>query len=165
MNFGSFYLDYLRLISNRYGGIFFSNHERYCCKKLFLFIERFENKPSIWSFKCSVDRRRINMRMLQNVLLIYMNSSADYRNIINTFTDGDPCVNFLRDICRFCIIISGALCHDVAQLHSIFIFCENKTRHEQWAKTWSKIKGIFTRFSPICEAFKQTVSSKRTWIN
>jgi hypothetical protein len=60
------------------------------------------------------------------------------------------------------VIISGALCrnilpliHDVAQLHSIFILCENKTEHDQSAKDWPKIKGIFTEISPICEVLKQ----------
>jgi tetratricopeptide (TPR) repeat protein len=47
------------------------------------------------------------------------------------------------------------LIHDVVQLHTIFIFCKNKTGHEQWAKEWFKIKGIFTEISPICEALKE----------
>jgi tetratricopeptide (TPR) repeat protein len=38
---------------------------------------------------------------------------------------------------------------------SIFIFCGNKKYHEQWAKDWPKIKGVFTEISPICEALKK----------
>jgi hypothetical protein len=38
---------------------------------------------------------------------------------------------------------------------SIFIFCGNKKYHEQWTKEWSKIKGVFTEITPICEALKQ----------
>jgi tetratricopeptide (TPR) repeat protein len=30
-----------------------------------------------------------------------------------------------------------------------------KKRHEQWIKQWSKIKGVFTEITPICEALKQ----------
>ena len=38
---------------------------------------------------------------------------------------------------------------------NLFIFCENKTQHETWAQQWSKVKGVFTDITPICEALKQ----------
>jgi hypothetical protein len=38
---------------------------------------------------------------------------------------------------------------------SIFIFCGNKKRHEEWAEEWSKTKGVFTEIKPICETLKQ----------
>jgi hypothetical protein len=41
------------------------------------------------------------------------------------------------------------------QVDSIFIFCGNKKHHEQWAKEWSKIKGVFTRLPPVCEAIRK----------
>jgi tetratricopeptide (TPR) repeat protein len=60
------------------------------------------------------------------------------------------------------MIISGSFgqqivprVHDMSQVDSIFIFCGNKKRHEQWAKEWPKIKGVFTEIAPICEALKQ----------
>ena len=108
--------------------------------------------------KSTVPHRGIHVETVQNLLLIWLDNNindnnADCRNTIsqlrrvvnsiNTFTDADQCVDFLTDIYseNVCIIISGALCqnvvpliHDVAQLHTIFIFCENKTGHEQWAK-------------------------------
>jgi len=43
----------------------------------------------------------------------------------------------------------------MSQVDSIFIFCGNKKRHEQWAKEWPKIKGVFTDIVPISEALKQ----------
>jgi tetratricopeptide (TPR) repeat protein len=43
----------------------------------------------------------------------------------------------------------------MSQVDSIFIFCGNKEWHEQWAKEWPKIRGVFTKISPICEALKQ----------
>ena len=45
--------------------------------------------------------------------------------------------------------------HTMSQVDSIFIFCGNRKYHEQWAKDWSKIKGVFTEIKPICEALKQ----------
>ena len=128
-------------------------------------------------------RGRINIQMVQNVLLIWLdsnidNNSADCRNTtmqlrrvvnnINTFTDGDQCIQFLKDMNqeKACMIISGSLgqhivprVHNMSQVDSIFIFCSNKKYHEQWTKEWSKIKGVFTEITPICEALKQAAQA------
>ena len=60
------------------------------------------------------------------------------------------------------MIISSALCrnivpliHDIDQLHAVFILCRNKATHEQWAKDWLKVKGVFTEITPICDALMQ----------
>ena len=124
-------------------------------------------------------RRRVDMKMVQNVLLIWLDSNIDdinqdcqntvtqlrrVVNDVNTFTDGDECIQFIEDINdnKVCMIISGSLgqhivprVHNMSQVDSIFIFCGNKKRHEQWTKEWSKIKGVFTEITPICEALKQ----------
>ncbi len=36
-------------------------------------------------------------------------------------------------------------------------FCSlwQKKHHEEWAKDWPKIKGVFTEIKPICEALRQ----------
>ena len=123
--------------------------------------------------------RRINVKMVQNVLLIWLDSNiddsnADCRNTvsklqrvvnsISTFTDGDQCIEFINSMNdeKACMIISGALgqhivprVHNLSQVDSIFIFCGNKKRHEEWAKDWSKIKGVFTKIGPICDALKE----------
>jgi len=63
---------------------------------------------------------------------------------------------------KACMIISSSLgqqivprIHNMSQVDSIFIFCDNNEYYEQWTKEWSKIKGVFTEISPICESFKQ----------
>src|SRR5262249_54663565 len=129
--------------------------------------------------KDTIGSYRVNMPMVQNVLLIWLDNniddnSADCHNTITqlrravdtikTFTDGEECIQFLKnmDNDKACMIISGSLgqhivpcVHNMFRLDSIFIFCDNKKRHEQWAKEWSKIKGVFTEISPICDALKQ----------
>jgi hypothetical protein len=124
-------------------------------------------------------RQRADIKMVQNVLVIWLDNnirvkSEDCRstisqlqrvvNTVHAFNDTDECIDFLTDIYNenVFMIISGALCknivslfHGVTQLHTIFIFCEDQTRYEQWAKEWSKIKGVFTEITPICEALKQ----------
>ena len=128
----------------------------------------------------TASRRRINVQMVQNVLLIWLDGNVDENNSdcrntitqlrrsvnnINIFTDSEECLQFLEDMQdeKSCMIISGALgqqivprIHDLAQVDTIFIFCGNKKYHEQWAKNWSKIKGVFTEITPICEAIKTT---------
>ena len=119
----------------------------------------------------------MNIQMVQNVLLIWLDNnidenSADYRNTmqqlrhavnsINTYTDGEKVAwNFWRQMVeeKICMIISGSLgqrivphVHDMSQVDSIFIFCSIKECHEVWAKEWPKIKGVFTEIGPICEA-------------
>jgi hypothetical protein len=123
----------------------------------------------------AIRRRRIDKQMIQNVLLIWLDeNSTDYRNtitqlrcVVNSitrFTDVNQCVDFLTDIYNenVCMIISGALyqnilplIHDVIQLHTIFILCENKTEHDQSTKDWFKIKDFFTEILPICKELEK----------
>jgi tetratricopeptide (TPR) repeat protein len=128
--------------------------------------------------KGAIPRQRVNIQRMQNVLLIWLDSNIDNNNEdcgntvtelrrvineVNAYTDGDQCIQFINTINnnKVCMIISGSLgqlivprVHDMSQVDSIFIFCGNKARHEQWAKEWPKIKGVFTKISPICEALK-----------
>ncbi|CAF1336708.1 unnamed protein product [Adineta steineri] len=137
--------------------------------------------PQVLKFSKDANaNRRINMQRMQNVLLIWLdhninNNNADRNNTIkqlkrivnniNTFTDGEECVDFIKTIInnKICMIVSGALgehivphVHDMSQVDTIFIFCNNQEWHKQWTKEWSKIKGIFTDITSICKALKQT---------
>jgi tetratricopeptide (TPR) repeat protein len=136
-------------------------------------------KQTVDKTKGAGARRQPNIRMVQNVMLIWLDSSIDKDNTdcqntitqlrrtvndVNTFTDGDQCIQFIHTITnnKACMIISGSLgqhivprVHNMSQVDSIFIFCGNKKRHEEWTKEWSKIKGVFTEIKPICEALKQ----------
>jgi tetratricopeptide (TPR) repeat protein len=127
---------------------------------------------------------QLRRRIVRNYLLIWLNDSIDetkedyqnalaqLRNIVNdtnVFTNTDQCVDFITDIDdeRVFMIISGALgkdlvpkIHDIAQISVIYIFCDNKEWHEQWAKEWLKIKGVHAEITHICEALRQ--ASKQT---
>jgi tetratricopeptide (TPR) repeat protein len=134
--------------------------------------------------KDTIASQCINIQRVQNALLIWLDSSIDNNNEdsrntiielrrvvndISTYTDSDQCIQFINTITnnKVCLIISGALgqqvvprIHNMSQVDSIFIFCGNKKRHEQWAEEWSKIKGIFTEISPLCEAIEQVVQQR-----
>jgi tetratricopeptide (TPR) repeat protein len=129
--------------------------------------------------KSVVRRQRNNMKMVQNVHLIWLDNrindnSADccntitqlksVINTINTYTDGEECIEFFKSMTdeKACMIISGSLgqhfvprVHNMSQVDSIFIFCVMKQRHEEWVKEWPKIKGVFTKITPICEELKK----------
>ncbi|CAF1586057.1 unnamed protein product, partial [Adineta steineri] len=124
-------------------------------------------------------RRRINIQQMQNVLLIWLDSNIDETNDdcqntitklrhvvndINTYTNANQCFEFIETIVdkKAFMMISGSLgqqtvprVHSMSQVDSIFIFCGNRKHHEQWAKDWPKIKGVFTYITPICEALKE----------
>ncbi|CAF0901463.1 unnamed protein product [Adineta steineri] len=121
------------------------------------------------------------MHRIENVLVVWLDGSIDpvcgdcqetitqLRHIVNnihTYTDSDQCVDFIQTVTdnKICVIISGALgqhvvpcVHGMSQVDSIFIFCSNQKWHEQWAKSWRKIKGVYTQLPVMCEAIKYAV--------
>lgn len=139
------------------------------------------NKKTIIQTENPSDIQQFDTRMVQNTLLIWLDSKIDeantdcqdtishlrrVMNTINIFTDSDECVQFLEKIQydKVCMIVSGSLgkhiiphVHNMSQIESIFIFCGNTQSNEQWAQDWPKIKGVYTDIKLICYALKQSV--------
>ncbi|CAF1430534.1 unnamed protein product, partial [Adineta ricciae] len=125
-----------------------------------------------------VDNKQ-RVRIVQNFTLLWLDSKIDENNLdfknsltqlrtivntINTFTNPDECIPFLDQITdeKAFMLISGSLSqtiipcvHHAPQLESVYIFCANKSKYEQWASDWPKIKGIFTDIESICEVLKR----------
>ena len=64
------------------------------------------------------------------------------------------------------MIFSGALAQkivplvdNILQITTFYIFCENKAKHEHWAKEWAKVAGVYTDIGPICAALKQAAQN------
>ena len=86
----------------------------------------------------------------------YQNTLKQLRSVVNevhTLTTPAQCITFLNkmDTQRALVVSSGTLgrelvpeIHDIRRVDPIYIFCANKQRHEEWAKHWSKIKGVYT---------------------
>ncbi len=60
---------------------------------------------------------------------------------VNKFIDVDECIDFVTDIKeeKVFMVLSGEsgrtivpIIQDILQINSIYIFCENKSNHEQW---------------------------------
>ena len=104
----------------------------------------------------------------QGYLLIWADSSFDEKkqdcqntlkqlrsvvNEVHPLTTPAQCIMFLNEMDkqRAFVISSGALgrelvpeIHNIQRVDTIYIFCANKQRHEEWAKQWSKIQGVYT---------------------
>jgi tetratricopeptide (TPR) repeat protein len=118
-------------------------------------------------------------RIAQNFRLIWLDKNIDdinnndcrnaitklrqVINVIDTFNNADKCIDFITDIRgeKIFIIVSGIftkgvvpIIQDISQVSSVYIFCGNKTSYDQWAQHWSKVKGVYTDITPICEALK-----------
>ena len=117
-------------------------------------------------------------RIVQNYVLVWVdagidqsnkdnqNTLAQLRSVVNDVTictQSDQCIQFLNSIDdeKAFVIISGSLgqhlvpdIHAMPQLDAIYIFCRDKSRHEQWAQNWTKIKGVHTAIAPLCEALE-----------
>ncbi|CAF1452136.1 unnamed protein product, partial [Rotaria sp. Silwood1] len=126
------------------------------------------------------DHRIDTNEIIQNFLLIWLDENIDessddhlnsieqLRRTINTieiFHDTNECIDYMSQVQneKSLLIISGALCesvvpriHDTIQLHSIYVFCQKQEKYEEWAKNWSKVKGIFTEITSVCDAVRQS---------
>jgi tetratricopeptide (TPR) repeat protein len=120
-------------------------------------------------------------RMAHNYLLIWIDASIDdskqdcqntlaqLRSVVNDvkiFTQRDEGIDFLTEVedMKAFLILEGTLgsqivqlIHDIPQLDTVYIFCDNKSPHEQWTTEWAKIKGVHTQIETICEALQLAV--------
>ncbi|CAF0784355.1 unnamed protein product [Adineta steineri] len=120
-------------------------------------------------------------RMAPDYLLIWVDPNIDagkkecqdtltqLKNVIshiNLCTEPDQCIQVLSkfDKERVFVIISGSLgqhlvpaIHGIPQLHAIYIFCGDKSRHQGWTQNWTKIKGVHTNIKEICQVLQMAV--------
>ncbi|CAF2879297.1 unnamed protein product [Rotaria sp. Silwood2] len=125
------------------------------------------------------DRRTDTNDTVQNFLLIwldtkidesnnnYLNSIKQLRQTVNAieiFRDTDKCIDYISELQneKSFLIICGDLCqsivpliHNKVQLYSIYVFPGEQEKYEEWTKNWSKIKGIFSEITQICDSVQQ----------
>ncbi|CAF4523009.1 unnamed protein product, partial [Rotaria sp. Silwood2] len=117
--------------------------------------------------------------IIQNFLLVWLDAQIDestndfynsikhLRQTVNTieiFDDENECINYITQIEneKAFFIISGALCqsvvprvHQLNQLYSVYVFCRQPSKYEEWAKNWPKVKSIVTEITSICDSVRQ----------
>ena len=107
----------------------------------------------------ATSRRLTNTRIVQNFHVVWLDADGDKMdkedchnqiiklrqvvNTFNTFTDVDECTNFINDVKDdkvFMIVFDTLgktvipIVHDLPQMSSIYIFCENTVQHEEWSR-------------------------------
>jgi tetratricopeptide (TPR) repeat protein len=139
------------------------------------------SKSAVTTTTPSYNATQSPQRVVQNFLLIWMDAGIDQsnkdcqntltqlRNVVHDvhiFTQRDQCIDFLTEIddIKACLITGRTLgqqilplVHDIPQLDAVYIFCNNKSNHEKWSKTWVKVKGVHTDITPILESLQQSV--------
>ncbi|CAF3145623.1 unnamed protein product [Rotaria sp. Silwood2] len=73
---------------------------------------------------------------------------------LKTFQDPVECEKYIRSVPdgdRMLFIVSGGLgrdlvprIHKLRQILSIYVFCFDRKKHEEWSQNFTKIKGLFT---------------------
>ncbi|CAF4278742.1 unnamed protein product, partial [Rotaria sordida] len=125
--------------------------------------------------------RQRRQRMTENYLVIWVDANINMKNedcrhtlsqlrgIVNEVKlciTAEECITLLnenKEETSF-IICSGKLgqvlvptIHGMQNLDTIYIFSQNKELHEEWAKHWTKIKGVHKTIKSICKALQVAV--------
>ncbi|CAF4231231.1 unnamed protein product, partial [Rotaria magnacalcarata] len=99
----------------------------------------------------------------------FPNSIARLRSIVSwikVFTLPDDCVDYLTDVTdeNVFLFVENSfgkqlvpLIHELPQLYSIFVFCNDNDEQQTWTKEWTKVNGIFTQAEQICSLLKDNV--------
>ena len=90
-------------------------------------------------------------------------------NTVQLFDTCEKCLDFIHNKIKdekIFLIVSGSIGqhlipqieHD-SRLDSIYIFCRDKSKYEQWAATeqHQKINGIFTKMEDLCDQLKEDI--------
>jgi hypothetical protein len=103
----------------------------------------------------------------QNTIIQLARVVNQSRQLVHTFNELNACREFITHVDNVCLIISGTmgqelvpLIHNLEQIHSIYIFCLNKAKHDLWAVHYRKIRGVFTNIAGICESLKSHIISR-----
>ncbi|CAF0757075.1 unnamed protein product [Adineta steineri] len=124
----------------------------------------------------TIQQRR---RMVRNYLLLCLDECMDEANqeyqslftqlqtntdSVDIFKQRDECIDFLTDaeenIKSFLVVENTTvqqimpLINDIPQLHSVYIFNNNKSQYEEWTTQWQKIKSIHTNIDDLCQVLK-----------
>ncbi|CAF3676730.1 unnamed protein product [Rotaria socialis] len=124
---------------------------------------------------------RQKCRTIENYLVVWADANIDLNNAdcqhvltqlrgavnqVSTCTTSTECIQLLNDNKEETtfVISSGALgqhllpdIHPLPKLNDVSVFCSRKQFHEEWAKNWKKIKGVYTSIEPICDELQHAV--------
>ncbi|CAF3723180.1 unnamed protein product [Adineta steineri] len=89
---------------------------------------------------------------------------------VSVFTQRDECIDFLsdnEDIKSFLVVENTvaqqiiSVIDDIPQLDGVYIFSHIDILHEEWIKTWQKIKSVDSNIDELCKTLQQDVKRYR----
>ncbi|CAF0861539.1 unnamed protein product [Adineta ricciae] len=110
-----------------------------------------------------------NIEKIQQDFTQSFNDLQSMTKSMEVFSSADVLVNhiFENNRNKIILVIAGALgentipiIHDAPHLDAVFVFCLNRSRHEKWAKDWTKVAGVYDKIDAVCEAVKQRLQSE-----
>ena len=117
----------------------------------------------VWLDKCSVDYEKCKEEL--------SNDGNVRQPQWRFFTEEDKCYQFIKQAEHTEILVfvsSGRLIqpfidelHNLAQLHSIYIYCNKKSKYESWRNTYKKIHGIFDDPIQLCNSMRNNLNEVR----
>ena len=116
-------------------------------------------------------------RIAEDYVVVWIDQNIDLKNTdcqntltalhsivceVKCFTTSQNCIQYLQQNKEAGFLISsGSLgqhlvptIHDMDKVNIIYIFCGDQKKHETWAKSWPKIKGVYTDTKSLCEALQ-----------
>ncbi|CAF1217932.1 unnamed protein product, partial [Didymodactylos carnosus] len=110
----------------------------------------------------------INLSKFNGLAFIWLDTKAiTDRAVFDTLSspdkwfaheNSDECEHFIRSLenKQIFLVTSGSLglttirsIHDLPQLHSVYIYCQDKSRHSQWASKFDKIRLVDNTTQPL----------------
>ncbi|CAF1294577.1 unnamed protein product [Adineta steineri] len=128
------------------------------------------NKTTTTSSDAIQPRRRMVRNYSLLCLVEYMDeTNQEYQSIltqlktiadnVNIFKQRDECIDFLtdaeEDIMSFLVLENTMAQHilplinDIPQLHSVCIFSNIESQHEEWTTKWQKVSGVYTNIDDL----------------
>lgn len=114
----------------------------------------------IWLDKSVEENKPDDQYTIQQLYLI--------KNSIVIFTNEQTCLqlitNLRADKKSLFLVVSGSLgkvfvpnINEFSCINSIYVFCANKSNHEQWATNYKKIKGVFNNILDLCKQLDRDI--------
>lgn len=125
------------------------------------------------------DKGRVHF--VEHSILIWLDASLDHStetnrktidqfrrvtHLVQTFSDVNKCLDFVHSIDKenLFLVVSGSLgpqlCSSIEhleQIRSIYIFCGNKSHHQEWTKAYRRIREIHTQMKSLCEDLRKDI--------
>ena len=123
--------------------------------------------------------QKSSIESIENYLLIWLDQNLNestilfqpFINTIKFFSDPDECRQFIKEIIdeKLFLIVSGSFGEQFVpewevqlQICAIYVYCQRKEYHENWAKDFTKVKGVYTDLHSISDAFRRDIRQANT---